>query len=127
MGLKRTTRVSETVRNVLGEAVHFNEILSVMYRDGQKMSWHDDGEEGERETDLTTPAHPHAAHRIFGTGLGAVVASLSLGSPATMSWRPKAERQQPNAPYYQGHGKRDKRLNPIPVLEVTLSHGVSLN
>ena len=59
-------------------------------------------------------------------GLGTVVASLSLGSPATMSWRPKAERYQPNTPYYQGHGQRDRRSNPIPVLELTLSHGVSL-
>lgn len=33
--------------NVLGERVDFNEILSVMYREGQKMSWHDDGEDGE--------------------------------------------------------------------------------
>ena len=32
---------------VLDNTAHFNEILSVIYREGQKMSWHDDGEEGE--------------------------------------------------------------------------------
>lgn len=38
-----------------------------MYREGQKMSWHDDGE----------------------PGLGRTVAALSLGSEAIMSFRPK--------------------------------------
>ncbi len=40
-------RIRRCVASVLGEAVEFNEILSVMYREGQKMSWHDDGEHGE--------------------------------------------------------------------------------
>lgn len=39
-------RIRARVASVLGEAVEFNEILSVMYREGQKMSWHDDGEHG---------------------------------------------------------------------------------
>ena len=39
-------RISDGVEAVLGERVNFNEVLSVMYREGQKMSWHDDGEEG---------------------------------------------------------------------------------
>lgn len=39
---------------MLGERVEFNEILSVMYREGQKMSWHDDGEAGT----LSPPTNP---------------------------------------------------------------------
>ena len=31
---------------VVGNKIDFNEVLSVLYRDGQKMSWHDDGEPG---------------------------------------------------------------------------------
>ncbi|GMK56647.1 hypothetical protein CspeluHIS016_0304870 [Cutaneotrichosporon spelunceum] len=60
--------IRASVASVLDERVEFNEILSVMYREGQKMSWHDDGE----------------------AGLGPVVATLSLGCPATMSFRPKS-------------------------------------
>lgn len=41
------TRIRERVASVLGERVDFNEILSVMYREGQKMNWHDDSEPGE--------------------------------------------------------------------------------
>ncbi|BEJ13652.1 hypothetical protein CspHIS471_0308260 [Cutaneotrichosporon sp. HIS471] len=79
--------IRECVASVLGEAVDFNEILSVMYREGQKMSWHDDGEHG----------------------LGPVVAALSLGSPATMSFRPK--------PGYKAAPKHPSVLN------LTLMHG----
>jgi alkylated DNA repair dioxygenase AlkB len=39
--------ITSHVRVVLDEDVAFNELLSVLYREGQKMSWHDDGEEGE--------------------------------------------------------------------------------
>lgn len=31
---------------VVGKKIEFNEVLSVLYREGQKMSWHDDGEPG---------------------------------------------------------------------------------
>jgi alkylated DNA repair dioxygenase AlkB len=31
---------------VVGNKIDFNEVLSVLYREGQKMSWHDDGEPG---------------------------------------------------------------------------------
>ena len=41
-----------TVNAILREPVHFNEVLSVLYREGQKMSWHDDGEEGAHLLDL---------------------------------------------------------------------------
>ncbi|KAK4686891.1 hypothetical protein P7C73_g3236, partial [Tremellales sp. Uapishka_1] len=39
--------ISTIVHDVIGPGADFNEILSVLYRDGQKMNWHDDGEEGE--------------------------------------------------------------------------------
>lgn len=39
-------RIKNRVARVLGTRIEFNEILSVMYREGQKMSWHDDGEYG---------------------------------------------------------------------------------
>lgn len=29
-----------------GRTSYFNEVLSVIYADGQKMNWHDDGEKG---------------------------------------------------------------------------------
>jgi alkylated DNA repair dioxygenase AlkB len=48
------SRIRDRVAAVLGERVEFNEILSVMYREGQKMSWHDDGEAGT----LSPPNQP---------------------------------------------------------------------
>ncbi|OXG39367.1 hypothetical protein J010_07025 [Cryptococcus neoformans] len=62
--------ISSGTSNVLKVDTRFNEILSVIYREGQKMGWHDDGE----------------------PGLGPVVASLCLGSPADISFRSKANR-----------------------------------
>lgn len=58
-------------------------------------------------------------------GLGPVVASLSLGSAATMSFRPKGVRHEPNQPYNVGHQAAKKRA-PVPAasLSITLSHGV---
>jgi hypothetical protein len=93
--------IKERVSAVLGKDVDFNEILSVLYRDGQKMSWHDDGE----------------------PGLGKVVSSLSLGSPAIMSWRPKAHRQAHNK-YSMGLSSRGQVHDPV-ALSITLAHGVS--
>ncbi|CAK9783378.1 unnamed protein product [Cutaneotrichosporon oleaginosum] len=88
--------IRKRVAAVLGEAVDFNEILSVMYREGQKMSWHDDGEH--------------------------VVAALSLGSPATMSFRPKASIK-----VHRGGGLAlsggVNPSQPASVLNLTLSHG----
>jgi hypothetical protein len=62
-----------------------------------------------------------------GLGLGPVVASLSLGSSATMSWRPKTRRFEPNAPFLLGHEEAIKQRPTIPAtaLSITLSHGVS--
>ncbi|WVQ94541.1 hypothetical protein IAU59_001620 [Kwoniella sp. CBS 9459] len=91
--------MTERVRIVLEEEVRFNEILSVMYREGQKMSWHDDGEKG----------------------LGHVVASLSLGSPAIMSFRLKRPRVEPNEHFKTGIPVN--RHSPPTALSLTLSHG----
>ena len=90
--------IKARVAEVLSEQVDFNEILSVLYRDGQKMSWHDDGE----------------------PGLGNVVASLSLGSPAAMSWRPKAHSGKNK--YIMGLSHRGG--HPPTALSITLAHGV---
>ncbi|ODO09256.1 hypothetical protein I350_02856 [Cryptococcus amylolentus CBS 6273] len=84
---KAVERITSSVATVLGEEYQFNEILSVCYREGQKMGYHDDGE----------------------PGLGPVVASLSLGSSAIMSFRPKPGEKQ--------RGNTDVALN------ITLSHG----
>lgn len=67
------------------------------------MSWHDDGEEG----------------------LGPVVASLSLGSSAEMSWRAKGERNVVNTGYFHGRQSLKPRSNPTTALSITLQHGVS--
>ncbi|WWD16674.1 hypothetical protein CI109_101104 [Kwoniella shandongensis] len=91
--------ITKRVESVLGEQVPFNECLSVMYREGQKMSWHDDGEQG----------------------LGPVVASLSLGSPAIMSFRRKQPRIEPNRGFYTGFSSA--RVSPPIALSITLSHG----
>ena len=95
--------IKERVAAVMGEQVDFNEILSVLYRDGQKMSWHDDGE----------------------PGLGNVVSSLSLGSPAVMSWRPKAHRKGHDA-YMMGLSS-GRATHPPVALSITLAHGVSIS
>ncbi|KAL7419440.1 hypothetical protein Q5752_006278 [Cryptotrichosporon argae] len=89
--------IRDTVRDVVGERVEFNEILSVMYREGQKMSWHDDGEKG----------------------LGPTVAALSLGSTATMSFRPKLVGRGK-----KGHYGRERKATSAPTaLSLTLAHG----
>ncbi|KAK8861420.1 hypothetical protein IAR55_002239 [Kwoniella newhampshirensis] len=93
--------ITKRVESVLREKVPFNECLSVMYREGQKMSWHDDGERG----------------------LGPVVASLSLGSPAIMSFRRKQARVEPNQGYYIGRATASARVSPPVALSITLSHG----
>ncbi|WVF67083.1 hypothetical protein IAT40_001828 [Kwoniella sp. CBS 6097] len=97
--MKALRLIMERVNLVLEEQVRFNEILSVMYREGQKMSWHDDGEQG----------------------LGPVVASLSLGSPAIMSFRPKQPRIEPNEHFKTGIPVT--RHTPPTALSLTLSHG----
>ena len=93
--------IKARVAAVLDEDVPFNEILSVLYREGQKMSWHDDGE----------------------PGLGKVVSSLSLGSSAVMSWRPKAHRRGIDK-FAMGLGSKGLQ-HPPTALTITLAHGVS--
>lgn len=39
-------RITLRTERVVGRNIDFNEVLSVLYREGQKMSWHDDGEPG---------------------------------------------------------------------------------
>ncbi|OCF74843.1 hypothetical protein I204_03685 [Kwoniella mangroviensis CBS 8886] len=93
--------IKDRVRLILSEEIVFNEILSVMYREGQKMSWHDDGE----------------------ADLGPVVSSLSLGNQAIMSFRLKTPRVNPNQTYYKGMADREiKKISPT-ALSFTLSHG----
>lgn len=41
------TSMISLVRLATGTAPSFNEVLSVIYADGQKMNWHDDGEKGK--------------------------------------------------------------------------------
>ncbi|KAM0790519.1 hypothetical protein ACM66B_003390 [Microbotryomycetes sp. NB124-2] len=76
------TRIDKVVQNVCGDIheVRFNEILSVAYMQGGKMSFHDDGE----------------------VGLGPIVASMSLGSDADMTFRRKLEKKSPQ----KKHGDR---------------------
>ena len=97
-------RIARGVESVLAP-VDFNEVLSVIYREGQKMSWHDDGE----------------------PGLGPVVESLSLGSTATMEWRLKSGRIAPNKSYHLGHGAKTPSRHAKTALSITLSHGVGLS
>lgn len=107
------------VEAVLSETISFNEILSVLYRDGQKMSWHDDGEDG------TFVVFICDFRLRRDEDLGPVVASLSLGSSATMSFRPKPGRHEPNQSYHRGKANATRKQNPATVLSLTLSHGVS--
>lgn len=98
-------RIIGRSESILKEKVAFNEILSVMYREGQKMSWHDDGE----------------------PGLEPIVASLSLGSAATMSWRRKPPRHIHNQKFLLGMDKAQAKVPVPPVaLSITLSHGVGM-
>ncbi|WWC68776.1 uncharacterized protein I206_102711 [Kwoniella pini CBS 10737] len=92
--------ITHHVKLIFGEEIKFNEILNVMYREGQKMSWHDDGEKG----------------------LGPIVSSLSLGNQAIMSFRPKIQRIQLNKSFYTGSINENKNTPPIS-LSFTLSHG----
>ncbi|GAA6009465.1 hypothetical protein JCM11491_003567 [Sporobolomyces phaffii] len=84
--------------DTVGETA-FNEILSVAYMVGGRMNYHDDGE----------------------FGLGPVVASISLGADAVMSFRPK--RKGP-----KGLGNKTDAPEPAPrgptvVLKLRLRHG----
>ncbi|GAA5967421.1 hypothetical protein JCM11641_000543 [Rhodosporidiobolus odoratus] len=69
---KARNYIQQAVELVVGkkEGTAFNEILSNAYMAGGRMNYHDDGERG----------------------LGPYVASLSLGTAAAMSWRPKLKK-----------------------------------
>jgi len=81
----------------------FNEILSVAYfNENQKMNYHSDSERG----------------------LGNVVASLSMGSPAVMSFRKRTARLQPASSKAEGieacAGTKDTRFA---LVTIVLQHG----
>lgn len=72
----------------------FNELLALGYFEGSKISYHDDGEKE----------------------LGPTVATLSLGSPAVMRFRPKRKTRLGQ----EGKGKRGEKPS---VLSFVLNHG----
>lgn len=73
-------------------AEELNEVLTVGYFENQRMSFHHDGE----------------------AGLGEIVSTLSLGSPATMEFRRRVLKGQPKS-----KGKKD-----VPTaLSIRLEHG----
>ncbi|GAA5849045.1 hypothetical protein JCM5353_004142 [Sporobolomyces roseus] len=78
----------------------FNEILSVAYMAGGKMNYHDDGE----------------------IGLGSVVSSISLGSDAIMSFRPKEKRDSKKKQENPVESKSKSRATKA-VLRLLLRHG----
>ncbi|KAK9728583.1 hypothetical protein K7432_000932 [Basidiobolus ranarum] len=81
----------------------FNELLSIAYLQGQKIGWHDDGEKE----------------------VGEVIATLSLGSPATMYFRRhrlqsrRYEKNQEKAML----GNYTRRKEKQSVLDLNLRHG----
>ncbi|GAA5932325.1 uncharacterized protein JCM15063_001191 [Sporobolomyces koalae] len=83
----------------------FNEILSVAYMEGGKMNYHDDGE----------------------VGLGSVVASISLGSDAVMSFRPREKKKdknsRPNALAANVMATNAKSRGSKAILKLRLAHG----
>ncbi|GJJ06387.1 hypothetical protein Clacol_000578 [Clathrus columnatus] len=77
----------------------FNEVLSAAYMEEQKMEYHSDGEKD----------------------LGPIVASLSLGSPAIMKFRPVPSKWMPT----DGQMKEGRKTPPV-IIELTLRHGDAL-
>ncbi|CAB4393692.1 hypothetical protein RhiirA1_531135 [Rhizophagus irregularis] len=64
--------VKKIIENFVPEVSHdFNQMLVAIYMEGQRMSWHDDGEKG----------------------VGPIIVSLSLGSPAEMKVRRKLKKK----------------------------------
>lgn len=80
------------------------------------MSWHDDGEPGRLKDNATNSLTP--------TGLGPIVAGLSLGSDAIISWRKKSAHTASNAPFNKGVPDPRKEPTPSIALSLTTSHGV---
>lgn len=75
---------------------HFNELLSIGYYEDTKIGYHDDGEKE----------------------LGPTIATLSLGSQAEMSLRPKR-----SAPAGIGHARNNARGTRGVALRILLNHG----
>ncbi|KAH8660819.1 hypothetical protein BGZ60DRAFT_492180 [Tricladium varicosporioides] len=96
--LKRLTWAGKNAIPLVGQDpfVEFNELLSVGYFEKGEMNYHDDGEKE----------------------LGPTVASLSLGSSATMSFRPKSKNTIQSPPQ-RGNAKGEKK----PVLSFVIEHG----
>ncbi|KAG8709668.1 hypothetical protein FRC09_000527 [Ceratobasidium sp. 395] len=106
----------ESIRNALGHIrylcegalglsdTQFNELLSVAYAEGQEMNFHSDDE----------------------PGLGPVVAGLTLGSSAEMTFRHnmsiKKNQIYKNGPYRPSESRTIEVQNER-ILQVTLSHG----
>lgn len=64
--------VKKIIENFVPEVSYdFNQMLVAIYMEGQRMSWHDDGEKG----------------------VGPIIVSLSLGSPAEMKVRRKLKKK----------------------------------
>jgi len=62
---------------------------------------------------------------LTASGLGPVVAGLSLGSSATISWRRKSAHTNANAAFNKGMPDPRKQPTPPIALSLTTSHGVS--
>lgn len=86
--------IRRRVNMVLEKDPEFNEILSAAYMEGQKMDFHSDGEKD----------------------LGPIVTGLSLGSPATMRFRPVPSK-------WKADGENGTRKLPPTVITLTLRHG----
>ncbi|ORY91658.1 hypothetical protein BCR35DRAFT_298907 [Leucosporidium creatinivorum] len=78
--------------------VGFNEVLSVAYMEGGKMAYHDDGEQG----------------------LGPIVATLSLGADATMSFRQKQRKKSRAKVPKEPEGEKPSTK---PLVQLQLRHG----
>lgn len=100
---KSVTEALEYIRSratlALDYNPEFNEVLSAGYMAEQKMDFHSDGEKD----------------------LGPIVASLSLGSPAIMKFRPVPSKWMSD----DGQLKEGRKTPPV-VIELTLRHGDAL-
>lgn len=77
--------VKKIIENFVPGVSHdFNQMLVAIYMEGQKMSWHDDGEKG----------------------VGPIIASLSLGSPAEMKVRRKPKKKVEEASSSKSNKKK---------------------
>jgi 2OG-Fe(II) oxygenase superfamily len=105
------TQIRRQVSLVLGNAPAFNEILSAAYMVEQKMEC--------RSENLVMHLLIHGTvHSDGEKDLGPIIASLSLGLPATMRFRPIPSRWYSEEPV-----EGIVRKSPPIVLTLTLRHG----